>query len=132
MNYPTAMQEADPMVLFISMMWRTTVLYMYQLMKSVIHSTDEKRSILADYTRQSTIAAKEIVNLTNKLSQLNSFKVSPTISTAHISHMLTASARCILSHRYHFLYAQNFLFLITNWVTRIASSSRRSLKPCMV
>ncbi|KAI2615227.1 hypothetical protein GGR54DRAFT_632321 [Hypoxylon sp. NC1633] len=77
MNYPVALQEADPMLLFISMMWRTTVLYMYQLMKAVIHPTDEKRTALADYTRQSTIAAKEIVNLTNKLSQLNSFKVHP-------------------------------------------------------
>ncbi|KAI0382683.1 hypothetical protein F5Y04DRAFT_287732 [Hypomontagnella monticulosa] len=78
LNYPTAVQEADPMLLFISMMWRTTVLYMYQLIKSMIHPTDEKRSsVLADYTRQSTIAAKEIVNLTNKLSQLNSLKVHP-------------------------------------------------------
>lgn len=76
-NCPTAAQEADPMLLFISMMWRTTVLYMYQLIKSVIHTADEKRSVLADYTRQSTTAAKEIVNLTNKLSQLNSFKVHP-------------------------------------------------------
>ncbi|KAI1410605.1 hypothetical protein F5Y13DRAFT_181286 [Hypoxylon sp. FL1857] len=77
LNYPIAVQEADPMLLFISMMWRTTVLYMYQLVKAVIHPTDEKRSVLADYTRQSTIAAKEIVSLTNKLSQLNSFKVHP-------------------------------------------------------
>ncbi|KAI1654624.1 fungal-specific transcription factor domain-containing protein [Daldinia decipiens] len=76
-NCPTAAQEADPMLLFISMMWRTTVLYMYQLIKLVIHPSDEKRSVLADYTRQSTTAAKEIVNLTNKLSQLNSFKVHP-------------------------------------------------------
>ncbi|OTB07892.1 hypothetical protein M426DRAFT_265915 [Hypoxylon sp. CI-4A] len=77
LNYPAAVQEADPMLLFISMMWRTTVLYMYQLVKSVVHPTDEKRSALADYTRQSTIAAKDIVSLTKKLSQLNSFKVHP-------------------------------------------------------
>ncbi|KAI0840337.1 fungal-specific transcription factor domain-containing protein [Hypoxylon sp. FL0890] len=77
LNYPMAVQEADPMLLFIGMMWRTTVLYMYQLVKAVIHPTDEKRSVLADYTRQSTMAAKEIVSLTNKLSQLNSFKVHP-------------------------------------------------------
>ncbi|KAI1770474.1 fungal-specific transcription factor domain-containing protein [Hypoxylon cercidicola] len=77
LNYPIAAQEADPMLLFISMMWRTTVLYIYQLMKSVIHPTEEKRLVLAECTRQSTIAAKEIVNLTNKLSQLNSFKVHP-------------------------------------------------------
>lgn len=79
LNYPTAAQEADPMLLFISMMWRTSVLYMYQLMKSVIHPAEDKRSVLAECTRQSTIAAKEIVSLTNKLSQLNSFKVSPTL-----------------------------------------------------
>ncbi|KAI0138706.1 fungal-specific transcription factor domain-containing protein [Hypoxylon sp. NC0597] len=77
MNYPVAVQEADPMLLFISMMWRTTVLYMYQLVKAMAHPTDEKRSVLADYTRQSTIAAKEIVSLTNKLSQLSSLKVHP-------------------------------------------------------
>ncbi|KAI1378441.1 hypothetical protein F4677DRAFT_466149 [Hypoxylon crocopeplum] len=76
-NYPLGVQEADPMLLFISMMWRTTVLYMYQLLKAVVHPADEKRTVLTDYTRQSTIAAKEIVNLTNKLSQLNSFKVHP-------------------------------------------------------
>ncbi|OTA90740.1 hypothetical protein M434DRAFT_22754 [Hypoxylon sp. CO27-5] len=80
MNYPTAVQEADPMLLFISMMWRTTVLYMYQLVKAMVHPTDEKRPVLADYTRQSTIAAKEIVSLTNKLSQLSSFKVHPLTS----------------------------------------------------
>ncbi|XXH04515.1 hypothetical protein Hte_010931 [Hypoxylon texense] len=77
LNYPIAAQEADPMLLFISMMWRTSVLYMYQLTKSVMHPTEEKRSVLAECTRQSTIAAKEIVSLTNKLSQLNSFKVHP-------------------------------------------------------
>ncbi|KAI1393302.1 uncharacterized protein F4822DRAFT_423771 [Hypoxylon trugodes] len=77
LNYPLSAQEADPMLLFISMMWRTTVLYMYQLLKTIVHPTDEKRSVLSDYTRQSTVAAKEIVSLTNKLSQLNSFKVHP-------------------------------------------------------
>lgn len=76
LNYPVALQDADPMLLFIGMMWHTTVLYMYQILKSVIHPTEEKMTVLADYTRQSTMAAKEIVGLTNKLSQLNSFKVS--------------------------------------------------------
>ncbi|KAI0845064.1 hypothetical protein F5Y00DRAFT_273314 [Daldinia vernicosa] len=61
-NCPAAAQEADPMLLFISMMWRTTVLYMYQLIKSAIHPADEKRAVLADYTRQSTKAAKEMVH----------------------------------------------------------------------
>ncbi|KAI1477823.1 hypothetical protein F4774DRAFT_419856 [Daldinia eschscholtzii] len=62
LNCPSTAQEGDPMLLFISMMWRTTVLYMYQLIKSVIYPADEKRSVLADYARQSTTAAKEIVH----------------------------------------------------------------------
>ncbi|KAL7626110.1 hypothetical protein AAE478_002880 [Parahypoxylon ruwenzoriense] len=77
LRYPIAVQEADPMLLFISMMWRTAVLYMYQLVKSAVAVQEEKRPAVMDYTRQSTIAAKEIVSLTNKLSQLNSFKVHP-------------------------------------------------------
>ncbi|KAI1804324.1 hypothetical protein F4811DRAFT_571163 [Daldinia bambusicola] len=62
LNCPSIAQEADPMFLFISMMWRTTVLYMYQLVKSVIYPADDKRAGLVDYTRQSTTAAKEIVH----------------------------------------------------------------------
>ncbi|KAI5867889.1 hypothetical protein GGS23DRAFT_190 [Durotheca rogersii] len=83
MHYPSAVQEAEPMLLFIGMMWRTTVLYMYQLVKSAAQQcqqppADEKRpAALMDYTRQSTLAAKEMVGLTKKLSQLNSFKIHP-------------------------------------------------------
>lgn len=146
-NCPTAAQEADPMLLFISMMWRTTVLYMYQLIKSVIHTADEKRSVLADYTRQSTTAAKEIVNLTNKLSQLNSFKASLTTypyllitlfpppvgvcqHTTYNIHILTVSTRSTHLHQYHYRYAPSFSSLTTSWAIRTANSSKKLQKPC--
>ncbi|KAI1085460.1 fungal-specific transcription factor domain-containing protein [Whalleya microplaca] len=80
LNYPQALQEADPMLLFISLMWRTSVLYLYQLMKSVVQPSEEKRPHIMDYTRQSSMAAKEVVGLTNKLSQLNCLKVHPLTS----------------------------------------------------
>lgn len=75
-NYPFSQQEADPMLLFIGLMWWTTVLYLYKLMKSVMQSADENRSTVMDYTRRSSVARSEILKLTNQLSQLNFMKVN--------------------------------------------------------
>ncbi|KAI0010259.1 fungal-specific transcription factor domain-containing protein [Xylariaceae sp. FL0662B] len=82
LNYPQALQEADPMLLFIGLMWRTAVLYLYQLMKSAVQpaAAEDKRPHIIEYTRQSSIAAKEVVGLTNKLSHLNCLKVHPLTS----------------------------------------------------
>ncbi|KAL6232513.1 hypothetical protein BDW75DRAFT_217723 [Aspergillus navahoensis] len=77
-KYPLDMQQqADPMLLFISLMWRTIILHLYQTMACVIPSNDEKRDLIMEYKKRSSAAAQEIVDLTNKLSHLNSLKVHP-------------------------------------------------------
>ncbi|KAL2802925.1 fungal-specific transcription factor domain-containing protein [Aspergillus granulosus] len=70
-------QQADPMLLFISLMWQTIILHLYQTMACVIPSNDEKRDLITEYKKRSSAAAQEIVDLTNKLSHLNSLKVHP-------------------------------------------------------
>ncbi|KAL4819970.1 fungal-specific transcription factor domain-containing protein [Aspergillus spinulosporus] len=77
-KYPLDMQQqTDPMLLFISLMWRTIILHLYQTMACVVPSHDEKRDLVTEYKKRSSAAAQEIVDLTNKLSHLNSLKVHP-------------------------------------------------------
>ncbi|EED12116.1 conserved hypothetical protein [Talaromyces stipitatus ATCC 10500] len=76
-KYTTDMQQADPMLLFIGLMWQTIILHLYQTMTCAVPSNDGKRDLIAEYKKRSTVAAQEIVDLTNKLSQVNSLKVHP-------------------------------------------------------
>jgi hypothetical protein len=75
LNYPTAAQQADPMLLFVGMMWWTIILYLYQTMEYMVHPIDDKRPEVMEYMGRSTIAAQEIVTLSKTLSQLNCLKV---------------------------------------------------------
>ncbi|KMU87076.1 hypothetical protein CIHG_05016 [Coccidioides immitis H538.4] len=79
-EYPLRIQQTDPMLLFISMMWRTTVLHLCQTMEHAIPLTDEKRPVVVEYMGLSSIAAQEIADLTKNISQLNRFKVHPLTS----------------------------------------------------
>ncbi|KAA8642438.1 fungal specific transcription factor domain-containing protein [Aspergillus tanneri] len=76
-KYPLDMQHADPMLLFISLMWRIIILHLYQTMTCVIPSNDEKRDFVMEYRKRSSMAAQDIVDLAQKLSHLNSLKVHP-------------------------------------------------------
>jgi len=76
-KYPPPLQESDSMLLFISMMWQTSVLDLYHTMECAILPTDDERPQVTEYMVRSSIAAQEIGSLTNKLSQLNYLNVSP-------------------------------------------------------
>lgn len=77
MNYPSASQSADCMLLFTNMVAQTTVLYLCKVMESMSWETDEYRSAMAEFKQRSLVAAQEIVNLTRSLSHLSYFKVHP-------------------------------------------------------
>lgn len=93
-KYPLDMQQqTDPMLLFISLMWRTIILHLYQTMACVIPSHDDKRDLVTEYKKRSSAAAQEIVDLTNKLSHLNSLKVSaPNALHIYFSVLVLISA----------------------------------------
>lgn len=75
-NYQPALQEADPTILFISMMWRTTILCLYQTIDRVVPPTQRKEPAVVEFTRRASIAAQEMVKLTTSLLQGSHMKVS--------------------------------------------------------
>ena len=75
LNYPSAMQHADCMLLFTNMMAQTTVLYLCKVIESMPWETDEYRSTIFEFKQNSLLAAQEIVNLTRSLPHLSYFKV---------------------------------------------------------
>ena len=73
-NYAPASQQTDPMLLFTNMVAQTTVLYLYNTMRSVTPGTTDNRTVLAEYQRCSLAAAHEMVTLTKTLARLGCFK----------------------------------------------------------
>lgn len=82
LQYPSAVQHTNCMLLFTNMMAQTTVLYLCRVLESITWVTDEYRSAIADFKQTSLLAAKEIVSLTRSLPHLSYFKVISTISIA--------------------------------------------------
>ncbi|KAJ6443313.1 DUF124 domain-containing protein [Purpureocillium lavendulum] len=77
LKYAPALQDADPMLMFIGMMWRTAVLFLAQSMERGT-SPDEMGAVLnSKLARCSASAVQEVVGLMSKLSRLNWFKVHP-------------------------------------------------------
>jgi hypothetical protein len=79
LKYPAAMQEADPVLMFVSLMWRATVLFS-QVTERVVAAADDSGFVVAEYARRSSLAAQEVVCMAKKLTQLNWFKVSRKLS----------------------------------------------------
>ncbi|RYP78389.1 hypothetical protein DL771_000574 [Monosporascus sp. 5C6A] len=77
LKYPPTVQEADPMLIFIAMMWRTTLLFLSQITERQMSPSDENSSRLAEHARRCSLAVQDVVCLTTKLSRLNWFKVHP-------------------------------------------------------
>jgi hypothetical protein len=76
-KYSTDMQQSDPMLLFIGLMYRITILHLHQTTLCVIPAAGEQqRDLVLENRKRASLAAREIVDLTNKLSNFNSFKVS--------------------------------------------------------
>ncbi|KAJ8115872.1 hypothetical protein ONZ43_g4564 [Nemania bipapillata] len=79
LKYPPAMQEADPMLMFVSLMWRATVLFSQVpvVAERAISTVDDSDFVLAEYARRSSLAAQEVVCIAKKLAQVNWFKIHP-------------------------------------------------------
>ncbi|KAJ5797805.1 uncharacterized protein N7503_007101 [Penicillium pulvis] len=77
-KYPADMQQSDPMLLFIGLMYRIITLHLYQTTACMIPAADEEqRDVVIENRTRASLAAKEIVGLINQLSHLNSFKLHP-------------------------------------------------------
>lgn len=76
LNYASASEQMDPLLLFTSMVAQTTVLYLYKIMNSMIQVTAENQATVSEYQRCSLVAAGEMVSLTKSVMQFNCFKVS--------------------------------------------------------
>lgn len=79
-HHPPAAQERDPMLLFLAMVWRATVLYLWQTAESFpIPAPDPDVNGLVGIETSSTQmadrAAQEVLRLMGKMSELNSWKV---------------------------------------------------------
>jgi hypothetical protein len=74
LNYQPARYHKDPMLLFITLMTKTTVLYLYRLMGEVMPDAAHQ-VLINEYTGASSTATLEITNLAKQLSQMSYFKV---------------------------------------------------------
>lgn len=74
-RYSAQAEEIEPALLFQSIMWRTIILYMYQTMKFAAALADENHPAL-EYYQEATIAAQNLVILSDQLLQVNCSKVS--------------------------------------------------------
>jgi hypothetical protein len=77
MNYPSAAQNPDCMLIFTNMVAQTTVLYLCKVMESMSFKDEVYRNAIVEFKQRSLLAAQEIVNLSRSLARLSYFKVSP-------------------------------------------------------
>ncbi|RWA05445.1 hypothetical protein EKO27_g9659 [Xylaria grammica] len=79
LKYPPAMQEADPVLMFVGLMWRATVLFsqVTVIAERAVSAADDSSFVIDEYARRSSLAAEEVVCMAKKLSQLNWFKIHP-------------------------------------------------------
>ncbi|KAI1170699.1 fungal-specific transcription factor domain-containing protein [Nemania sp. FL0916] len=79
LKHPSALQEADPVLMFVSLMWRATVLFsqVTVVTEQAVSAADESGFVIAEYGRRSSLAAQEVVCIAKKLSQVNWFKIHP-------------------------------------------------------
>lgn len=79
-HHPPAAQERDPMLLFLAMVWRATVLYLWHTAEGVpapVTDTDVNGfvGIESSSAQMADRAAQEVLRLMGKMSELNSWKV---------------------------------------------------------
>ncbi|KAI1374272.1 hypothetical protein F4677DRAFT_426638 [Hypoxylon crocopeplum] len=81
MHHPSAAQERDPMLLFLAVVWRATVLYLWCTAEGMPTPTNRAAAVAgADASLQVERAAREVLRLMGKLSELNSWKVHPLMA----------------------------------------------------
>ncbi|KAI1364071.1 fungal-specific transcription factor domain-containing protein [Xylaria arbuscula] len=84
LKYPQAMQDADPALLFVGLMWRAIILFSQvtviaerAVQAAAATTADDSAFVVAEYARRSSLAAQEVVCIAKKLSQVNWFKIHP-------------------------------------------------------
>lgn len=76
-THAVEIQQADPMPLFIALMFLVNILHMHETASLIGPSeNNEQRDLLLESRKRAKSAAKQIVNLTKELSKLISFRVS--------------------------------------------------------
>lgn len=90
--YPSQVEETEPALLFQSIMWRTIILYMYETMNFAVALIDEKHPGL-NYFQEASIAAQNLVILTDRLLEVNCSKVSK-VSGCHAWSSYTELTKC--------------------------------------
>lgn len=105
-HHPPAAQERDPMLLFLAMVWRATVLYLWHTAESIPASdSDMNHAIGIESSAQmADRAAQEVLRLMGKMSELNSWKV------------------CHLSFSLHKSTHDPWVRDSRSWLTRLCSS----------
>ncbi|KNG85002.1 hypothetical protein ANOM_007809 [Aspergillus nomiae NRRL 13137] len=73
--HPSPMQFCDSMLLFAHIMGQATVIYLYQGMKSVLRTIDERTLVVNK--QRALVAAQEVVTLAKALTESHLFKVHP-------------------------------------------------------
>lgn len=79
-HHPPAAQERDPMLLFLAMVWRATMLYLWHTAEGVTAPVPDSDvngfvGIESSSAQMADRAAQEVLRLMGKMSELNSWKV---------------------------------------------------------
>lgn len=80
-HHPPAVQEQDPMLMFLAMVWRAIVLYLWHTAKDIQVPSQEHNMHHAvgigtsSSAQMADRAAQEVLRLMGKMSELNSWKV---------------------------------------------------------
>lgn len=76
-HHPPAAQERDPMLLFLAMVWRAILLYLWHTAEGIpAPDPDVSRAVGIEASAQmADRAAQEVLRLMGKMSELNSWKV---------------------------------------------------------
>ncbi|KAI1736437.1 fungal-specific transcription factor domain-containing protein [Xylaria scruposa] len=76
-SYPPNLQESDPMLIFVNMMWQSAVLYHDRLTMLKLSQSDVRDTDLAESHLRASAAVAEMISLMTRISQMNGFKIHP-------------------------------------------------------
>ncbi|KAI0903560.1 fungal-specific transcription factor domain-containing protein [Ustulina deusta] len=76
-SYPPNLQESDPMLIFVNMMWQSAVLYHDRLTRLKLSQSDVREAGRTESHLRASAAVAEMVNLMTRISQMNGFKIHP-------------------------------------------------------
>ncbi|RWA03366.1 hypothetical protein EKO27_g11740 [Xylaria grammica] len=80
-HHPPTTQERDPMLLFLAMVWRATVIYLWHTAESIPTPTPSRNhAIKIKLSQQAESAVHEMLRLMSKLSGWSSWKIHPLMN----------------------------------------------------